>query len=202
MSFTLPELPYDLNALEPHISEETLKFHYEKHHAGYVKKLNNQLEGSGFEDKSIEEIIKNADPGGLFNNAAQVWNHTFYWHSMTPGKTEPSGELLQAINDSFGSLDKLREKFEEVALGTFGSGWAWLTKDGDKSLKIVSTKDADTPVRTGGLPLLTCDVWEHAYYIDYRNDRGKYFENFWKLVNWDFAAENYETEDITLRKAS
>lgn len=191
MSFELPDLPYALNALEPYISEETLKYHYGKHHAGYVKKLNKQLEGSGFENNSLEEIITRADPGGLFNNAAQIWNHTFYWHSMSPAKSEPGGELLQAINDSFGSVDKFREKFDEIALGTFGSGWAWLVRNGEGALKVVSTRDADTPLRTGEQPLLTCDVWEHAYYIDYRNDRGKYVENFWQLINWDFAAENY-----------
>lgn len=192
MSFELPDLPYALNALEPYISEETLKYHYGKHHAGYVKKLNKQLEGSGFENNSLEEIITRADPGGLFNNAAQIWNHTFYWHSMSPAKSEPGGELLQAINDSFVSVDKFREKFDEIALGTFGSGWAWLVRNGEGALKVVSTRDADTPVRTGERPLLTCDVWEHAYYIDYRNDRGKYVENFWQLINWDFAAENYD----------
>jgi Fe-Mn family superoxide dismutase len=191
MSFKLPDLPYAQNALAPHISEETIQYHYGKHHAAYVSKLNGQIDGSGFEGKSLEEIITGAEPGGLFNNAAQVWNHTFYWHSMSPQQTEPHGKVADAVNTAFGSLDKFRETFTQAALGHFGSGWAWLVRDKDGSLSVVSTHDADNPLRAGLTPLLTCDVWEHAYYVDYRNDRGKYVENFWKLVNWNFAEENF-----------
>ena len=191
MAFALPDLPYARNALAPHISEETLDYHYGKHHASYVDKLNAAIEGTDDADKSLEDIIKGAS-GGLFNNAAQVWNHTFYWNSLSPnGGGEPEGALADAINASFGSVDAFKEKFNESAAGNFGSGWTWLVQKADGSLDIVNTDDAETPVTDSNLtPLLTCDVWEHAYYIDYRNARPKYLEAFWNLVNWDFAAAN------------
>jgi superoxide dismutase, Fe-Mn family len=188
----LPPLPYPEGALAPHISEETLQFHYGKHHATYVTNLNKLVKGTEFEKLSLEEIVAQAKPGPIFNNAAQVWNHTFYWHSMSPeGGGEPSGELADAIAKSFGSFAEFKEKFAAAAAGQFGSGWAWLVKKPDGSVAIETTSNAATPAATGGHPLLTCDVWEHAYYIDYRNARPKYLEAFWNLVNWKFAAENY-----------
>ena len=192
MAFELPELPYARDALAPHISEETLDYHYGKHHASYVDKLNAAIEGTDDADKSLEDIIKSAS-GGLFNNAAQVWNHTFYWNSLSPrGGGEPEGALADAINSAFGSVDGFKEKFTESATGNFGSGWTWLVQKADGSLDIVNTDDAETPITEDGVtPLLTCDVWEHAYYIDYRNARPKYLEEIWKLVNWDFVAGNY-----------
>jgi Fe-Mn family superoxide dismutase len=192
MAFELPPLPYEKNALEPHISAETLEYHHGKHHKTYVDKLNGLVEGTDKENQSLEEIIKNAE-GGLFNQAAQVWNHTFYWNSMSPdGGGEPTGELAEAINKAFGSFDKFKEEFNAKGAGNFGSGWTWLVKNGDGSVEIVNTDDADTPIAGDKqTPLLTCDVWEHAYYIDYRNARPKYLEAFWKLANWDFAAKNY-----------
>lgn len=193
MSFTLPDLPYAQNALEPRISEETLQYHHGKHHAAYVTKLNAAIDGSGFDGKSLEEIILNAEPGGLFNNAAQVWNHTFYWHSMSPEKTEVHGKVADAINAAFGDLDKFKDAFTQAAAGHFGSGWAWLVKNKDGSVEVVSTHDADNPLRAGSTPLLTCDVWEHAFYIDYRNDKAFYVENFWELINWDFAEHNFNS---------
>jgi len=190
MAFTLPPLPYALDALAPHISKETLEYHHGKHHAAYVNNLNNMVKGTEHENSSLEDIIKNSS-GGLFNNAAQVWNHTFYWNSLSPnGGGEPSGELLEAINAKWGSVADFKEAFNKSAAGNFGSGWTWLVKKADGSLDIVNSDDAETPITTGDKPLLTCDVWEHAYYIDYRNARPKYLENFWKLVNWDFAAGN------------
>jgi len=190
MSFELPALPYAKNALAPHISEETLEYHYGKHHQTYVTNLNNLLPGSGFENASLEEIVKKSS-GGMFNNAAQVWNHTFYWHSLSPnGGGEPKGALLDAIITAFGSYVQFKDAFSKAAIGTFGSGWAWLVKEADGKLAIVSTSNADTPIVRGQTPLLACDVWEHAYYIDYRNARAKYVESFWNLVNWEFAAKN------------
>jgi len=190
MAFTLPPLPYALDALAPHISKETLEYHHGKHHAAYVNNLNNMIKGTEHENSSLEDIIKNSS-GGLFNNAAQVWNHTFYWNSLSPnGGGEPRGELLEAINAKWGSVADFKEAFNKSAAGNFGSGWTWLVKKADGSLDIVNSDDAETPITTGDKPLLTCDVWEHAYYIDYRNARPKYLENFWKLVNWDFAAGN------------
>ncbi|MDN5925177.1 MAG: superoxide dismutase [Fe] [Xanthomonadales bacterium] len=189
MAFELPPLPYERNALEPHISAETLDYHYGKHHQAYVNKLNAAIEGTEFADMDLVAIIKKAS-GGLFNNAAQTWNHTFYWNSMSPnGGGDPSGKLADAINKAFGSIDAFREEFGKVAGGTFGSGWAWLVQRADGSLGIVSTSNAATPITGSDRPLLTCDVWEHAYYIDYRNARPKYVEAFWNLVNWDFAAK-------------
>ncbi|ABA58884.1 Superoxide dismutase [Nitrosococcus oceani ATCC 19707] len=190
MTHRLPELPYALNALEPHISQETLEYHYGKHHQTYVDKLNGLVPGTEFENASLEEIITKAS-GTLFNNGAQVWNHTFYWNCLTPqGGGEPSGALLEAIEKNFGSFSDFKEKFSQSATTLFGSGWAWLVKNSDGSLDIVGTSNAGNPLTEGKTPLLTCDVWEHAYYIDYRNARPKYLEAFWKLANWDFVAKN------------
>lgn len=192
MPFELPELPYAMNALEPHISKETLEYHYGKHHQAYVTNLNNLIPGTPFENLSLEEIILQSN-GGIFNNAAQVWNHTFYWHCLTPHASEkPDGKFAEQINQTFGSFEKFKEEFSKVAMGTFGSGWAWLVKNADGSLAITSTSNAGTPMTAGQKALLTCDVWEHAYYIDYRNLRAKYVENFWKLVNWKFVTKNFE----------
>ncbi|RIY39808.1 superoxide dismutase [Fe] [Neopusillimonas maritima] len=190
MAFTLPELPYALDALEPTISKETLEFHYGKHHQTYVTNLNNLVAGTEFESASLEDIVKKSS-GGVFNNAAQVWNHTFYWNSMSPnGGGEPSGKLAEAINAKWGSVAAFKEAFNKSAAGNFGSGWTWLVKKSDGSLDIVNTSNAATPLTTSDAPLLTCDVWEHAYYIDYRNARPKYLESFWNVANWDFAAKN------------
>jgi Fe-Mn family superoxide dismutase len=191
MAFELPALPYEKTALEPHISAETLEYHYGKHHNTYVGKLNDLVEGTDFAGKDLVEIIKTSS-GGVFNNAGQVWNHTFYWNCLSPnGGGEPTGELAEAINKSFGSVEKFKEEFTNTAIGTFGSGWAWLVKKADGSLGLASTIGAGNPLTSDDKPLLTCDVWEHAYYIDYRNARPKYIEAFWKLVNWDFVAKNY-----------
>ncbi|MEE8321820.1 MAG: Fe-Mn family superoxide dismutase [Gammaproteobacteria bacterium] len=193
MEHTLPELPYAKNALAPHISEETLEFHYGKHHATYVTKLNGLISGTEFENSSLEEIVKNAPAGGLFNNAAQVWNHTFYWNSLSPnGGGEPAGDLANAIESAFGSAGEFRNKFTDSAVNNFGSGWTWLVKKPDGTLEIINTTNAGNPLTDGLLPVLTCDVWEHAYYIDYRNLRPKYLEAFWNLVNWDFASTNLD----------
>ncbi len=191
MAFELPALPYATNRLVPYISEETLEFHHGKHHQTYVTNLNNLVPGTEFADLSLEEIIVKSS-GPIFNNAAQVWNHTFYWNSLTPdGGGEPVGALAEAINATFGSFDKFKEEFSKCAVTTFGSGWAWLVKNADGSLALVSTSNAGCPLTTGQTPLLTCDVWEHAYYIDYRNARPAYLEAFWALVNWEFAAANF-----------
>ncbi|MBF0157949.1 MAG: superoxide dismutase [Fe] [Magnetococcales bacterium] len=191
MAFELPTLPYALDALAPHLSKETLEYHYGKHHQTYITNLNNLIAGTEFADKSLEEIIKSSS-GGLFNNAAQVWNHTFYWNGLSPkGGGAPSGALAQAITAKFGSFEAFKESFGKVAIGTFGSGWAWLVKDSAGELEIISTSNAATPMTQGKTALLTCDVWEHAYYIDYRNARAKYVETFWQIVNWDFVASNF-----------
>lgn len=190
MSFELPALPYEKNALEPHISAETLEYHYGKHHNTYVVNLNNLIKGTEFGGKSLEEIIKTST-GGIFNNAAQVWNHTFYWHCLSPkGGNAPTGAVADAINKAFGSFEAFKEELTKSAVGNFGSGWTWLVKKADGSLAIVNTSNAATPLTSGDKPLLTVDVWEHAYYIDYRNARPKYLENFWALVNWEFVAKN------------
>jgi len=187
----LPELPYAKNALAPHISAETLEYHYGKHHATYVANLNKLIAGTEFADLSLEDIVKKAS-GGIFNNAAQVWNHTFYWNSLSPkGGGEPTGDLANAVVKSFGSFAQLKEKLSAAAVTQFGSGWAWLVKSPDGSLAVEQTSNAATPLRDGKKALLTVDVWEHAYYIDYRNARASYVEAFWKLVNWDFAAQNF-----------
>lgn len=191
MTFILPELPYAKSALVPHISEETLDYHHGKHHQTYVTNLNNLTQGSELASKSLEELIK-TQKGAIFNNAAQIWNHTFYWHSLSPrGGGEASGRLAESISKSFGSFANFKEQFTKAALGQFGSGWAWLVKDASGNLMVEATSNAECPVQTGKTPLLTCDVWEHAYYIDYRNARAKYVEAWWNLVNWDFAAKNF-----------
>ena len=192
MEHKLPELPYAMNALEPHISQETLEYHYGKHHQTYVTNLNNLIKGTEFESKSLEEIIMTSS-GGMFNNAAQIWNHSFYWNCLAPnGGGEPTGELLAAINSAFGSFEEFKTQFSQTSITTFGSGWGWLVKNNDGSLALASTSNAATPMTAGQTALLTCDVWEHAYYVDYRNARPKYVEAFWNLVNWDFVAQNFK----------
>ncbi|MHB1543947.1 MAG: superoxide dismutase [Gammaproteobacteria bacterium] len=192
MSHELPPLPYAEDALEPHISRETLQFHHGKHHRAYVDNLNKLAAGTEFDNQPLEKIIQKAQ-GTIFNNAAQVWNHTFYFAGLGPQKhAEPQGELARAMKSSFGSIDDFRKVFTEKAAGLFGSGWAWLVLQKDGRLTIVQTGNADTPIRQGtDRPILTCDVWEHAYYIDYRNARPKYLESFWHLVNWDFVGRNF-----------
>ena len=191
MEHKLPELPFAMDALEPHISKETLEYHYGKHHKTYVDNLNKLIPGTEFEKLSLEDIIKKSS-GGIFNNAAQIWNHSFYWNCLSPKGGEPGGALADAIKKSFGSLDEFKQKFSQTAVTTFGSGWAWLVKNAAGDLEIVSTSNAGCPLTEGKTPLLTCDVWEHAYYIDYRNARPKYVETFWKIVNWDFVAGNFK----------
>lgn len=193
MKHELPPLPYSLEALAPTLSKETLEYHYGKHHKAYVDKLNELIPKTEFETLPLKEIIKKAPPGPIFNNAAQIWNHTFYWHSMTPetAKNKPQGKLMTAIDEAFGSFEKFKEAFNKAAVAQFGSGWAWLIQDA-KGLAIQTTSNAMTPFRDGKNCLMTCDVWEHAYYIDYRNARPKYLEKFWELANWDFAAKNFE----------
>lgn len=189
MSFTLPPLPYAQDALQPHISAETLQYHYGKHHQAYVNNLNTLIPDTEFADMSLEDIIMKST-GGIFNNAAQVWNHTFYWHCLSPkGGNEPTGKVRDAINESFGSFAAFKEAFTKCSIGTFGSGWGWLVKNADNKLEIVSTSNAGTPMTESKTALLTCDVWEHAYYIDYRNARPEYLGAFWNLVNWDFVAK-------------
>jgi Fe-Mn family superoxide dismutase len=191
MAFELPALPYANNRLIPYISEETLDFHYGKHHQTYVTNLNNLIPGTEFEGLSLEEIILKSS-GGIFNNAAQVWNHSFYWNCLAPhAGGKPTGGLATAIDATFGSFDNFKTEFSKCAVTTFGSGWAWLVKNADGSLALVSTSNAACPLTTAQKPLLTCDVWEHAYYIDYRNSRPNYLEAFWNLVNWDFVAANF-----------
>ena len=190
MAIELPALPYDRTALEPHISGETIDYHYGKHHKAYVDNLNKMIEGTEYADMPLEQIIRKSQ-GGMFNNAAQIWNHTFYWNCLKPdGGGEPAGKLADAINAAFGSFEKFKEEFTKTSVGTFGSGWGWLVKKADGSLALASTIGAGNPLTSGDTPLLTCDVWEHAYYIDYRNARPKYVEAFWNLVNWDFVSAN------------
>ena len=190
MAFELPALPYSDKALAPVISAETISFHYGKHHRAYVNKLNELAEAQKLLGKSLEDLIKTAT-GPVFNNAAQVWNHTFYWHCMSPDKPKAHGAVVQAIDKAFGSMAAFQEKFTAAAIGQFGSGWAWLVKKPSGAIEIATTGNADTPLRTGDKCLLTCDVWEHAYYVDYRNDRKKYVESWWGLVNWDFVAKQF-----------
>lgn len=192
MAIELPPLPYARDALAPHISAETIDFHYGKHHQTYVTNLNNQIKGTEFESLSLEEIIRKSS-GGMFNNAAQIWNHTFYWNCLKPaGGGEPGGKLAEAINAAFGSFAAFKEQFTNTALTTFGSGWAWLVQRADGSVALVSTSNAATPLTGSDKALLTCDVWEHAYYIDHRNLRPRFVETFMNsLVNWDFAQRNF-----------
>jgi len=194
MPFTLPDLPYKKDALEPHISRETLEYHHDKHHQKYVDTLNKLIEGTEHAGAELEDIIRKAD-GKLFNQAAQVWNHTFYWHGLSPqGGGEPTGSLKECIEQCFGSVAEFKKAFNEQAAANFGSGWTWLVKKADsKQLEIVNTNDADTPIVDDSLvPLFTVDVWEHAYYIDYRNERPKYLEKIWELVNWEFVQHNFD----------
>ena len=188
MIHELPKLPYALEALEPYISKRTLEYHYGKHHQAYVNNLNKLIAGTEFENKSLEEIIRKAT-GGVFNNGAQVWNHTFYWHCMKPqGGGEPTGALAEAIQKSFASFGDFKEKFSTAAATLFGSGWAWLIKKSDGSLEIVQESNAGNPLKNGATPLLTCDVWEHAYYLDKQNARPDYIADFWKLIDWGAVA--------------
>jgi len=193
MTHKLPELQFALDALQPHISKETLEFHYGKHHNAYVTNLNNLIPGTEFEDISLEDIIKKAPTGGIFNNAAQVWNHSFYWNCLSPnGGGKPKGKLLDAIEKSFGSFDEFKDKFTKSAVTNFGSGWTWLVQNNDGSLELLNTSNAGTVLTSGKISLLTCDVWEHAYYVDYRNARPQYIDAFWNLVNWDFVEGNLD----------
>jgi superoxide dismutase, Fe-Mn family len=191
MSFTLAPLPFDKKALAPYISEETIDYHYGKHHKTYVDNLNQLLAGKDLLNKPLIEIIRSSE-GSVFNNAGQIWNHDFYWRSLQKDskENEISKELMAAINLSFGGLDKFKEQFTKASLGLFGSGWVWLVKD-NQGLAIVTTTNANSPITTKQIPLFTCDVWEHAYYIDYRNSRAKYLESFWHVVNWHFASANF-----------
>ncbi len=190
MEHKLPPLPYSLDALQPHISKETLEYHYGKHHQAYVTNLNNLIKGTEFENATLEDIVKKAS-GGVFNNAAQVWNHSFYWNTLSPkGGGAPSGAIAEAIKKKWGSFDAFKEAFNKSAVGNFGSGWTWLVKKPDGGLDIVNTSNAGTPITGADKPLITCDVWEHAYYIDYRNRRPDYVGSFWNLVSWAFAQQN------------
>ncbi|MDI3520534.1 MAG: superoxide dismutase, Fe-Mn family [Anaerophaga sp.] len=191
MKFSLPQLPYAMDALEPHISKRTLEFHYGKHHQAYVNNLNNLVPGTKFENADLETIINEAD-GNIYNNGAQVWNHTFYFSSLSPnGGNAPTGPLAQAIDEAFGSFGAFREKFSQAATTLFGSGWAWLVKNSDGKLEIIKESNAGNPIRNGMIPILTCDVWEHAYYLDYQNRRPEYIEAFWNCVDWDIVGKRF-----------
>jgi Fe-Mn family superoxide dismutase len=191
--FELPKLPYALDSLEPHLSKETLEYHYGKHHQAYNNNLNNLVKGTEFEEMSLEDIIMKAS-GGIFNNAAQIWNHTFYWLGFSPKSTQkPNGQLAKAIDETFGSFDEFKKQFTQSAATLFGSGWCWLAKNKDGKLEIMNTGNADLPMKQNKKAILTCDVWEHAYYIDYRNVRANYIENFWKLINWETAESHFST---------
>ncbi|OAI46609.1 superoxide dismutase [Gammaproteobacteria bacterium SCGC AG-212-F23] len=192
MTHELPKLPYAMDALQPYISKETLEYHYSKHHQAYVTNLNNLIKDTEFANASLEDTIMKSS-GGIFNNAAQVWNHTFYWNCMTPKSTKaPSGKLAEAINKAFGSFEEFKKRFSQTAITTFGSGWGWLVKNNDGSVELLSTSNADLPMKHGKKALLTCDVWEHAYYIDYRNMRATYVEKFWEIVNWEFVEKQFQ----------
>lgn len=193
MTFQLPALPYPQDALAPHISAETLEFHHGKHHKAYVDKLNMLVPGTPFEGKSLEDVIKAAPAGPVFNNAAQIWNHTFYWNSLSPnGGGAPTGKVAEAITKAFGSFEKFKEDFTNSAINNFGSSWTWLVKKADGSVAIVNTSNAGSPLTDASITaLLTIDLWEHAYYIDFRNARPKYIEAFWNLVNWEFVNKNF-----------
>lgn len=192
MEHKLPELPYQKNALEPYISAETLEFHYGKHHKAYVTKLNELIKGTKFEYMPLEEVVLSAD-GPIFNNAAQIWNHTFFWSCMTPnGGGNPTGKVATSIDQKWGSFDKFKEEFSKSAVSNFGSGWTWLVMNKENKLEIWNSNNANTPKTQGFKALMTLDVWEHAYYIDYRNERPKFVEAFWNVVNWDFVNKNYQ----------
>ena len=191
MTFELPKLPYELDALEPYISKNTLEHHWGKHHRAYVTNLNNLIPSTKFENADLETIIKEAD-GGIFNNGAQVWNHTFYFFQFSKeGSKTPQGALADAINAKFGSFDKFKEEFTKAAATLFGSGWAWLVKDADGNIEIVQESNAGNPIRNGKTPIMTCDVWEHAYYLDTQNKRPDYLKNFWEILNWDEIGKRY-----------
>ena len=191
MNYELPKLPFKLNALEPYISKKTLEFHYGKHHQAYVNNLNKLTQGTKFENKTLEDIIKEAE-GGIYNNGAQVWNHTFYFECFSSeGGGEPTGELMEAIIKSFGSFSEFKEKFTNAVATLFGSGWAWLIKDNNGKLDVIQESNAGNPIRNGLKPILTCDVWEHAYYLDYQNKRPDYIKAFWNLINWDIIGKRY-----------
>ena len=192
MEHKLPELPFAKDALAPAMSAETLEYHYGKHHKAYVDNLNKLIPGTEYANMPLEDIIKKAPTGGIYNNAAQIWNHTFFWNCLKKGGGMPSGDLAAAINKTFGSFDQFKEKFSNSAVTLFGSGWAWLVKNADGSLAIEQASNAGNPLKDGKKPLLTCDVWEHAYYIDYRNARAKYVEAFWTIVNWQFVTGNFK----------
>ena len=190
MQHQLPDLPYAGDALEPHISAETLSFHHGKHHQTYVTKLNELIAGTEYEDLPLEEVVRTAS-GATFNNAAQIWNHSFYWNCLSPsGGGAPTGKVAEAIDASWGSFDKFKDELTQSAATNFGSGWTWLVKNAQGGLEILNTSNAGNPLTDGKTPILTIDVWEHAYYIDYRNARPKYIEAYWQLVNWDFANQN------------
>ena len=191
MAFELPSLPYEMDALEPYVSKQTLEFHYGKHHLTYVNNLNKLVIGTEFENSTLEDIIKKAD-GGIFNNGAQVWNHTFYWNCLCPkGSGTPSGELAKAINEAFGSFEVFKEKFSTAAATLFGAGWAWLVKNQQGKLEIIQESNAGNPLKNGFTPLLTCDVWEHAYYLDKQNRRPAYVDDFWKIVDWKAVEKRF-----------
>jgi superoxide dismutase, Fe-Mn family len=195
MKHQLPDLPYPKDALEPHMSRETLDYHHGKHHATYVDKLNGLIADTEFAEMSLNDIVTQAQ-GGVYNNAAQAWNHAFFWRCLTPsGEGAPSGDLADAITRDFGGMDALRDEFEKAVTQLFGSGWVWLLRDAGGVLSVIASSNAGNPMTEGQTPLLTCDVWEHAYYIDYRNAKPKYFAGFWHLVDWDFVAENHARED-------
>jgi len=198
MAIVLPKLPYALDALEPHLSRETLEFHYGKHHQKYVDTANELIKGTDLEQMTLGDMVQRAT-GKALDNIAQALNHDFYWKCLTPKQQSPGEELTQALSRAFGDMEQFEARFTQAATGVFGSGWAWLVMDDDGTLAIVTTKNGDTPATEGRLPLLTCDVWEHAYYIDYRNDRAKYLEHFWPLVNWEFVAHNLGSGTPTAR---
>ncbi|WP_455220401.1 superoxide dismutase [Kaarinaea lacus] len=190
-TFELPPLPYAMDALAPHISKETLEYHYGKHHATYVTKLNGMIEGTEYAGKSLKDIMLSSE-GGVFNNAAQAWNHEFYWNCLGPNAGgEPNGDIAGAISDAFGSFEEFKTKFNDAAAALFGSGWMWVVLKKDKNIDLVATQNAGNPLTDGVQPLLVCDVWEHAYYIDYRNRRPDYLASFWNLINWDFVNQQY-----------
>jgi Fe-Mn family superoxide dismutase len=195
MKHTLMELPYAMDALAPYISEETLRYHHGKHYAGYINKLNDLIKNTEYEEMSLEQTIRQSI-GAIFNNAAQAFNHGFYWQCLSPIKTEPSALLLNALKEAFGSLEAFKEAFSKAAIGQFGSGWAWLVVDEQEKLHIQTSSNAHTPIEHNFTPLLVCDVWEHAYYIDYRNERAKYLDNFWILANWKFASNIFEDKKL------
>lgn len=191
MTITLPKLPYALDALQPHMSRETLEYHHGKHHKSYVQKTNELIAGTPFEDMSLDDIVRKST-GKMFNNAAQVWNHNFFWNCLTPKPRKPGEALTEALSETFGGLEGFKKKFSETAAGLFGSGWAWLVETAEGELQIVTTQNAGNPLTQGQTPLLTCDVWEHAYYIDYRNARPDYLKHFWSLVNWEWVERHHK----------